>query len=97
MCLRWVDSKFEPHKDFIGLHFVDDIVARTIVRVLKDTILRMNLKNVHVLSSMLYDGASNMKKAAAKIKSLESHALYLHCYGHSLNLAVSDTEGCSCS
>ena len=32
-----------------------------------------------------------MKKAAAEIKSLESRALYLHCYGHSLNLAVSDT------
>ena len=38
-----------------------------------------------------YDGASNMKKAAAEIKSLESSALYLHCYGHSFHLVVSDT------
>lgn len=44
MCFRWVDSKFEPHEDFIGLHFVDDITANTIVKVLKDTILRMNLQ-----------------------------------------------------
>ena len=52
VCLRSVDSKFEPHEDFIGLHFVDDITAMTIVRVLKDTILRMNLK-MSVSSSML--------------------------------------------
>lgn len=44
VCLRWVDKKFEPHKDFIGLHFVDDIRAMTIVHVLKDSVLRMNLK-----------------------------------------------------
>ena len=43
VCFRWVDSKFEPHEDFIGLHCVDDITAKTIVSVLKDTMLRMNL------------------------------------------------------
>ena len=31
-----------------------------------------------------------MKKVAAEIKSIEPTALYLHCYGHSLNLAVGD-------
>ena len=90
VCFRWVDSKFVPHEDFIGLHFVDDITATTIVRVLKDTVLRMNLK-MSMCRAQCYDGASNMKKAAADIKRLESRALYLHCYGHSLNLAVSDT------
>lgn len=42
VCLRWVDSKFEPHEDFIGLYHVDDITAKMIVTVLKDTVLRMN-------------------------------------------------------
>ena len=32
-----------------------------------------------------------MKKVAKKIKDVEPHALYLHCFGHSLNLAVADT------
>ena len=90
VCLRWVYSKFEPHEDFIGLHVVDDITAMTIVRVLKDTILRLNLR-MSMCRAQCYDGASNVKKAAAEIKSLDSRALYLHCYGHSLNLAVSDT------
>ena len=38
-----------------------------------------------------YDSAPNMKKAAAKIKATELKALYLQCYGYSLNLTVSDT------
>ena len=50
----------------------------------------MNLK-MSMCRAQCYDGASSMKKAAAEIKTLESRALYLHCYGHSLNLAVSDT------
>ena len=88
--LRWVDSCLEPHEDFIGLHVVDDITTDTIVHVLKDTVLCMNL-NMSMCRAQCYDGASNMKKAAKEIKSIEPRALYLHCYGHSLNLAVADT------
>ena len=32
-----------------------------------------------------------MKRVASDIQKLEPPALYLHCYGHSLNLAVADT------
>ena len=32
-----------------------------------------------------------MKKAAKDIKVVEPRAMYLHCFGHSLNLAVADT------
>ena len=63
VCLRWVDSYLEPHEDFIGLHVVDDITTDTIVHVLKDTVLRMNL-NMSMCRAQCYDGASNMKKAA---------------------------------
>lgn len=41
--LRWVDSQFEPHEEFIGLYHIEEITAETIVAVLKDTILRINL------------------------------------------------------
>lgn len=47
------------------------------------------------LSRQCYDGASNMSGCrsgiAKQITDLESRALYTHCYGHSLNLAVGDT------
>ena len=90
VCLRWVDSKLEAHEDFIGLHHVDDITTNTVVHILKDTLLRMNL-NLSMCRAQCYDGASNMKKAAKEIKVVEPRALYLHCFGHSLNLAVADT------
>ena len=90
VCLRWVDAQFEPHEEFIGLHHVQDITTNTIVHVLKDTVLRMNL-NMSMCRAQCYDGAANMKKAAQQIKAIESRTLYLHCYGHSLNLAVADT------
>jgi len=90
VCLRWVDSGFEAHEDFVGLHHVDDITTDTIVHALKDTLTRLTL-SLSMCRAQCYDGAANMKKVASEIKSTEPHALYLHCYGHSLNLAVSDT------
>lgn len=49
----------------------------------------MNL-SLPMCRAQRYDGASNMKKVAKEIQSIEPRALYLDCYGHSLNLAVSD-------
>jgi len=38
-----------------------------------------------------------MKRVASDLQKLEPRALYLHCYNHSLNLAVSDTlKGIKC-
>ena len=36
-------SYLEPHEDFIRLHIVDHITTDTIVHVLKDTVLHMNM------------------------------------------------------
>ena len=43
LCLRWVDDSFEVHKEFTGLYTVDDISANTLVGVIRDALLRMNL------------------------------------------------------
>ena len=90
MCLRRVDDKFEAHKDFVGFHNVDDKTAATIVNVITDTVCCMNL-SLSMCRVQCYDGASNMKQVVSDIQKLEPRAFYLHCYGHSLNLAVSDT------
>ena len=90
VCIRWVDDKFEAHEDFVGLHNIDDITAATIVHVVTDTVHHMTL-SLSMCRAQCYDGASNMKLVASDIQKLEPRALYLHCYGHSLNLAVSDT------
>ena len=91
VCLRWTDEQFEACEEFIGLYKVDQIDSDTIVAVLKDTLLRMNLK----IENCRGDGAANMtgtkKGVATQLRQTEPRALPIHCYGHALNLAVSET------
>ena len=84
---------FEVHNKFLGLYHVDLIDAATITPVIKDTLIRMNL-SVSRLQGQCYDGASAMSGAksgvAKRIRDLEPRAVFMHCFGHSLNLAASD-------
>ena len=93
ICFRWIDSDLQDHEDFIGLYEVDNIGANCLVHHIKDVLLRMNL-TLSKCRGQCYDGASNMSGirngVAAQISSEEKRAIYTHCYGHSLNLAVSD-------
>lgn len=94
ICFRWVDAELEVHEDFAGLYEIPDITAETIVHVLKDCLIRMNL-NWSRCRAQCYDGASNMaghrSGVATQVPSLEPRAIFTHCFGHSLNLAVCDT------
>jgi len=55
LCLRWVDSRFEAHEDFVGLYHVDDITTDTIAHALKDTVRRMTL-SMSMCQTQRYDG-----------------------------------------
>ena len=94
VCFRSVDEYFEPHKEFIGLYEVDCIKSNTIVEILKDTMIRLNLA-VSDCRRLCYDGAANMagirNGVATQIRAEEPRAIYSHCYGHALNLAACDT------
>lgn len=94
ICLRWVDEDLSVHEDFIGLYVIPNISAAMIFSVVKDTLMRLNI-GLCRCRGQCYDGASNMSGhrsgIAKQITDLESRALYTHCYGHSLNLAVGDT------
>ena len=59
VCFRRIDSKFEVHEEFVGLHQVDSIKSSTVVAVLKDTILRLNLMMSNC-RGQCYDGAADM-------------------------------------
>ena len=93
ICFRWVDENLEVHEDFVGLHPLSDTKADTIVKVILDTIQSMGLKMENA-SRQCYDGASTMAGVkngiAAKIKLLNDTALYTHCNGHALNLALNE-------
>ena len=93
ICIRWVDDELTPHEDFLGLYQVDTITSETLFNALMDVIQRLNL-DIKKCRGQCFDGASNMagsKSGVAKrIKDVEPRAIFSHCYGHSLNLAVSD-------
>ena len=43
VCICWIDEHLQPHEDFVGIHHVDTIEAKSLVERLKDTLIRMNL------------------------------------------------------
>ena len=94
ICVRWVGEDLHDHEDFLGLYQMSTIDASSLVRAIKDTLLRMNIPLSHC-RGQCYDGASNMSGSrsgvATQIAKEEERALYLHCFGHALNLAVADS------
>ena len=93
ICMRYVDAAFAVHEEFVGLYYCLDIKANTIFSIVKDTLLRLNLCLTRC-RGQCYDGASNMAGSRNGLKTHilqeEPCALFTHCYGHSLNLAVAD-------
>ena len=94
LCLRSVHDDLVPHKDLICLYNVPNICTNTLVSCIRDALIRMNL-STNKCRGQCYDGASNMAGAktgvSTQIKSEEPRAIFTHCYGHSLQLAVGDT------
>ena len=59
ICFRRIKEQFEAHEDFVGLYQVDSLVSNSIVEVLKDTIVTLNLA-ISKCRGQCYDGAANM-------------------------------------
>lgn len=93
-CLRHVNDDLEVHEDIMGLYNIGDTSADTVLKTIQDILQRFGLR-LSNCRGQCYDGAANMagcrQGVATRITSLEPRALYTHCYGHSLNLAVQDT------
>ena len=92
--IRNVDDDLSVCEEFIGLYQTHSIQANSLAAIIKDTFSRLNL-SIEFCRGQCYDGASVMtgsKNGVAKIISNdEPRAVFTHCYGHSLNLAVGDT------
>ncbi|KAL5497072.1 hypothetical protein EMCRGX_G013468 [Ephydatia muelleri] len=76
VCFRTVDEKFVCSEDFVGVYVVETTKSDTIVHILKDTMIRMNLPITNC-RGQCYDGAANMaghrNGVAAQILAEESH------------------------
>uniref|UniRef100_A0A1X7VSM1 DUF4371 domain-containing protein n=1 Tax=Amphimedon queenslandica TaxID=400682 RepID=A0A1X7VSM1_AMPQE len=93
ICVQYVDDHFVAHEEFLGLYTVDNICSDTLVALIKDVLLRLNL-SISKARWLVYDGASNMAGAksgvAKQIRSEEPRAVFTNCYGNALNLACDD-------
>ena len=93
VCIRWINEHLQPHEDCWNFHHVDTIEAKSLVERLKDTLIQINL-SIHDCHGQSYDGASNMCGAkngvSTQILAEEPRAIFIHCYGHALNLATGD-------
>ena len=93
-CIGSVDDDLVVHEDFIGMHPLQGTGADQIMFIIKDILLRMNLR-LGDTRGQCYDGAEAIAGAktgvATQIKAINVKCLYTHCYRHALNLAVGDS------
>ena len=72
----------------------NETTANQLTCLIKDLLIRSSLP-LNDCCFQCYDGAANMSGrhsgVATQIQQLEAQALYMHCMGHCLNLAVLDT------
>ena len=95
ICLRHVSSDLSVYEEFLGLYETSNTTAETLTVIIKDAMCRFGL-DLQNCRGQGYDGASNMSGhisgVQARISGEYPKAMYIHCFCHSLNLAVQDTS-----
>ena len=90
-CVRSVDGNLNVDEDFLGFYELDSIRSATIVKAIKDILLRCSL-NLTDCRGQTYDGASNMMGTRSGVSTIiteeQPKTIATHCQGHSLSLAV---------
>ena len=82
----WV--KITVSEELLGLYCIS---AQSIVSAMKDAFCSSRFLFSKASWSMLWCITGAKTGVAAKIKKIEPRAVFTHCYGHALNLSVSDT------
>ena len=92
--VRYVTDVFDVYEDLIGLYKVPSIDAATLVATAKGALKDAGLP-INKLHGQCYDRPAAMRGirsgVAKRILDEEPRAVYTHCYGHSINLAMNDS------
>ena len=90
-CIRYVDEDLNTYEEFVGLCDMESTTAENIACYI---LLRLSLQ-ISNCCGQCYDHAGSMAGCrtgvATTIQQQEPRALYTHCSGHALNLAVQDS------
>ena len=91
LCLRFVDEKCDIREEFIKFVKLERVRASDIATAIVNTLEGLGL-SLNELRGQGYDGAATMsgeKSGVQKqIRDRQPKAVYTHCAGHSLNLAI---------
>ena len=95
LVISYIDSEGLKRESFLGFIKTDQTDGETIFRLITDKMKDLGLDLSGVVG-LGFDGASNMsganKGVATRFKEeCSPKAVYIHCYGHLLNLATKDT------
>ena len=84
-------NSLEVYEDCVGLYATDHTNADTVTKIILDSLIRFNLP-LNRYRGQCYDGAANMSGRRRGVAIQKEHrAMYIHCMGHCLNLAMQDT------
>ena len=93
ICIRTVNDKFENREDFIELRQLESTTSESIFTMLNEVLHDFELP-ISKLRGQCYDGAANMSGkvngVVKKFQEIEPRAIYIHCFGHLVNLATGD-------
>ena len=87
-CTRTVDRNFNVNEEFLGFYELENIKSNTIVKAIKDILLRYHL-SLEFCRGQTYDGASNMmgKRSGVSMQIIaeQPKAVATHCQGYSFS------------
>ena len=93
LCLRYVING-ETKETFVGFFAAASTEGEVLYELAKTAINKLDLRLENIIAEC-FDGAANMsgirKGLATRMKECSPLGIYVHCYGHLLNLALQDT------
>lgn len=91
LCLRYVDESCDIQEKFVAFLKLQRVRASDITNAIVNTLENLGLSLVN-LRGQGYDGAANMSREKSgvqkQIRDKQPKAMYTHCAGHTLNLAI---------
>ena len=93
LCLSFIANGVKKEA-FVGFYETKTTDGKALYDLITKAISDLNLDLTNIVGKC-FDGAANMsgkeKGLAARMKNCSPLAVYVHCYGHLLNLALQDT------
>jgi len=95
-CTLFDEDLCKSVEQFIGIQRLTSVDANTIFNSLTNKIAQLNI-NWTLVIAVCFDRASAMSgqfnSVQCKVKEINLSAMYVHCYGHYLNLELVDSLG----